>query len=186
MSSDLPLWTGFLTPLLESMDEGSVYARRELYDLVANHLGLTPIQKSETIGSGGARYKNRIGWAINYLRLTGALTRPARGQYAITPGGKMLNEQLPYIRTEAEVDRYLLKHDIPGLSPSSEESQAPSKPEPQAVESLESSELDPYEQVQTGIDRIQSNVARELLVRLHQNDPGFFEQSVVDLVVAMG
>ncbi|MDA8205336.1 MAG: restriction endonuclease, partial [Thermaerobacter sp.] len=47
-------------------------------------------------------------------------------------------------------------------------------------------ELDPYELVEQGIARINSEVASNLLSRLHSQDPAFFEQAVVDLVVAMG
>ncbi|MDG7000119.1 MAG: restriction endonuclease, partial [Nitrososphaerota archaeon] len=42
------------------------------------------------------------------------------------------------------------------------------------------------ELVEQGIARINNEVASNLLVRLHSQDPVFFEQAVVDLVVAMG
>ena len=47
-------------------------------------------------------------------------------------------------------------------------------------------DLDPYELVEEGITRINDEVASDLLDRLHSQDPAFFEQAVVDLVVAMG
>ncbi|MGC9222235.1 MAG: restriction endonuclease, partial [Solirubrobacteraceae bacterium] len=47
-------------------------------------------------------------------------------------------------------------------------------------------QLDPIEQVTVGIDRIHRQVADELLRRLHQQDPGFFERAVVQLLVKMG
>ena len=50
----------------------------------------------------------------------------------------------------------------------------------------ESSELDPTEQVETGIERIHHEVAAELLSRLVDQDPAFFENAVVDLLLAMG
>lgn len=47
-------------------------------------------------------------------------------------------------------------------------------------------EVDPTEQVEEGIARIHAHVAAELLTRLHGNDPAFFEQAVLDLLIAMG
>lgn len=46
--------------------------------------------------------------------------------------------------------------------------------------------LDPVEQIETGIARIHAEVAAELLSRLHAQDPAFFEQAVLDLLMTMG
>lgn len=186
MTSTMPIWTGFLTPLLEVMAEGVVYSRSELYEQVADHAGLTREDKLETVGSGGARYKNRIGWAINYLHRIGAVSRPSRGHYEITTGGTALGNQLPNIRTEAQVDRYLKEEGVQGLTPSSTSSGRRSTQNASEEDSQDSNELDPNEQIQAGLERIHTAVADELLIRLHQNEPSFFEQTVVDLVVAMG
>jgi restriction system protein len=48
------------------------------------------------------------------------------------------------------------------------------------------SELTPIEQVQSGIDRIRDEVAVDLLGRLREMDPALFEETVVDLLLAMG
>lgn len=186
MNSEMPIWTGFLSPVLEVMKDGSVYARSEIYELAANHVGLTAEQKLEMLGSGGARYKNRIGWAINYLRKVHALSRPSRGNYVATPGGQLLNQNLPHIRTEAHVEKFLAEVGVQGLTPSTDRSSYSTPAQPDSVPASQASELDPYEQVQTGVERIHTDVADDLLNRLHQNKPDFFEQTVVDLVVAMG
>lgn len=186
MSSDMPIWTGFLTPILEVMDEGTIYARGDIYELAANRVGLTAEQKTEMLGSGGARYKNRIGWAINYLRKISALTRPSRGNYAATPGGKLLIQKLPNIRTEVQVEKFLAEVGVLGLTPSTDRSSESSTSPSESAPETEVIELDPIEQVQTGVERIHTDVADDLLFRLHQNEPSFFEQTVVDLVVAMG
>jgi len=46
--------------------------------------------------------------------------------------------------------------------------------------------MTPIEQVQDGITRIHEEVADELLVRLQGREPGFFEEAVVQLLLAMG
>ena len=40
--------------------------------------------------------------------------------------------------------------------------------------------------MQSGIERIHEEVATDLLTRLQSREPGFFEQAVVDLLLAMG
>ncbi|WP_246226991.1 restriction endonuclease [Propioniciclava coleopterorum] len=46
--------------------------------------------------------------------------------------------------------------------------------------------LTPTEQVQDGVDRIHREVAGDLLTRLRGKEPAFFEQAVVELLLAMG
>jgi restriction system protein len=46
--------------------------------------------------------------------------------------------------------------------------------------------LDPIEQIEDGINRIEEEVGDELLMRLRESHPDFFEQAVVDLLLAMG
>ncbi|WP_228201498.1 restriction endonuclease [Flaviflexus ciconiae] len=54
------------------------------------------------------------------------------------------------------------------------------------LEKVDAAALTPIEQVQNGIDRINEEIAAELLDRLQGKEPGFFEQAVVDLLLAMG
>src|SRR5690625_7850025 len=53
-------------------------------------------------------------------------------------------------------------------------------------ELVESTNLSPSEQVEEGIARLSAEVAADLLSRLHANEPAFFEQAVLDLLIAMG
>lgn len=46
--------------------------------------------------------------------------------------------------------------------------------------------FDPVEQIEDGINRIEAEVGEELLERLRDSHPDFFEQAVVELLLAMG
>ena len=48
------------------------------------------------------------------------------------------------------------------------------------------SRLSPEEQIGQAIDLINADVADDLLARLHAQEPAFFEQAVLDLLMAMG
>ncbi|RBP62776.1 restriction system protein [Brevibacterium sanguinis] len=183
----MPAWTGFLTPILQVLEEGRTYSRSEIFSLVADHTGLTADQMAERISSGGETYKNRIGWAISYLSRINALDRPTRGNYSITDGGQKLKRIIPTIHTEVEVNNLIKSGKAHGLVPYTP-TVAPVEQSAEVESAADHTEvtLDPIEQIQNGVDRIHNAVAEEILQRLHQNEPAFFEQTVVDLVVAMG
>lgn len=188
MTAEMPTWDQFMISVLRVFADGTVRSRREAHPLVAAEAGLSDAQTSELLGSGQPKYMNRIGWGMSFLARTNALSRPARGSYVITDGGRFLLKTYPQGFTEKDVNTIINSADgqKAGLIPYKPSSRATkdSKAIDTAVES--DSELDPIEQAQTGVDRIHTDVADELLLRLHENTAAFFEQTVVDLVVAMG
>jgi restriction system protein len=135
----------------------------------------------ETLASGQPTFENRIGWGLSFLTNVGALARPSRGNYKITDAGRHLLERFP---------EGFLERDINTLG---EDPSSPIRPYVATVnkklnvaDSAETSTLTPIEQVQSGVRRIHDKVASELLQRLQDKDPGFFEQAVVSLLLAMG
>ena len=172
--SALPTWDQFMVPILRVLSDGQVRNRRELYDLVARDTHLSDDQRAEVLDSGERRYENRISWAITYLVKANAVVRPYRGHHSISESGRTLLEVHPKALTEADL-RLIEGYDDGRKKHALDVATAP-----------EPDDLDPYELVERGIARINSEVASNLLVRLHSQDPAFFEQAVVDLIVAMG
>lgn len=188
MTEQMPTWDQFMISMLRVFADGKVRTRREAHPLVATEAGLSDEQRSELLGSGQPKFMNRIGWGMSFLARTNALSRPSRGSYVITDGGRLLLKTYPHGFTEKDTDSVISSEAgrAAGLIPYTPSTRA-AKASPAVDPVVEAStDLDPNEQVQTGVDRIHTDVADELLIRLHQNDPGFFEQTVVDLVVAMG
>ena len=174
MTVEMPSWDQFMVPVLGILSDGNVRGRRELYDLVANATNLSDGQRTETLNSGQLKFENRIGWAVTYLVKAKAISRPSRGLHSITDQGRELLHLHPVRLVEADlrtIDGYKdsWKNQLPDLAKDSDRQ-----------------DLDPYELVEEGITRINDEVASDLLDRLHSRDPAFFEQAVVDLVVAMG
>lgn len=60
-------WDGYLTPVLEELQDGDVVVRRDLIEQVAEQTGITDKDRLEYINSGQALYVSRISWAITYL-----------------------------------------------------------------------------------------------------------------------
>lgn len=183
MSKQMPNWEGFMLPTLQVLSDNKIKHRRELQPLIAREIGLTEAQRKELLPSGNQlRWVNRLGWAISYLANVGALDRAKRGHYIITEAGQELLTQ--FSTGVQERDLKLL-----GMDPNSKiraYQKAERTSAKTASEQQVEAELTPIEQVQDGIDRITTEVADELLSRLQEKDPEFFEDAVVRLLLAMG
>ncbi|GAA3567426.1 restriction endonuclease [Microlunatus spumicola] len=181
-SSNMPTWEAFMAPTLRVLHDGIVRTRREIRPLVASESGLSEAQKAVTLSSGQPTFENRIGWGLSFLTNVGALERPSRGNYVITDAGRYLLQRFPKGFVERDVN-------LLGKDPSS-----PIRPYISTVTTkatvgdpaVDDEVLTPIEQVQSGVTRIHEKVANELLQRLQEKDPGFFEQAVVKLLLAMG
>ncbi len=182
--NEMPTWEGFMSPTLKVLGDGVVRHSRELQPLVAEEAKLTEDQKNEMLLSGNQlKYQNRIGWGISFLTNVGALRRPQRGHYQITEAGKEVLARFPNGVLERDIKAL-------GADPNSPirvyQSTGSRTKTGEAAGEVEESSLTPIEQVQSGIERIHEEVATELLERLRGREPGFFEQAVVDLLLAMG
>lgn len=182
--SAMPNWEGFMIPTLKVMSDGAVRHWRDFQPLVADLVQLTDEQRKEMLPSGGQfKYKNRIGWAVSFLTNVGAIDRPRRGHYQITDAGRQLVELFPNGAKERDIKSL-------GEDPASPirtyKSAAPRSKNTGTGTDVEESVMTPLEQVQSGIERIHEEIAADLLARLQGKEPEFFEQAVVDLLLAMG
>jgi len=178
--SATPTWEQFNVPVLTVLSDGVTRSLRQLRRDVADAVGLTAEQRAEALPSGQLRADNRIGWAASFLNRVDALDRPSRGQYVITDFGREMLARHPQGITESDLKAVAKEGDEWWLSRSSADGQ-----EAQPLDTS-ATDLDPTEQVEQGVARIHEEVASELLSRLVDQDPAFFEGAVVELLLAMG
>lgn len=176
--SAMPTWEEFNVPVLAVLSDGTTRTLRELRRDVADAVGLTAEQRAETLASGQGRADNRIGWAASYLNRVDALNRPSRGRYEITDFGRELLRQHPDRITETDLKAVAKEGDEWWISRSTVDGED--------RQEIDDTVLDPTEQVEQGVARIHEEVASELLSRLIEQDPAFFEAAVVKLLLAMG
>ncbi len=180
--AEMPTWEGFMHPCLAVLSDGSTRSRREMNALTADAVGLSEEQRAILLSSGQPMYANRIGWALSFLARVGALSRPSRGNYWLTGAGRQVLARFPDAVTESDITA-LGADPESGIRPyvpsNHSEAVAPTTDKPIAA-------LDPTEQIEQGVARVHEAVAKELLERLRDKEPAFFEQAVVDLLVAMG
>lgn len=173
-----PTWEQYMAPSLRVLANGQVHRLREVTTRAAEILGLTEEQQAILIPSGQEQWINRGNWALSYLNRAGATERPGRGRYRITPLGRELLERHPDSITLRDLQAV---PNWPGSAVA--QTERTTIDEPSVVVD---SALDPTEQIEFGIKRIHEEVAEDLLKRLHAQDPAFFEQAVLDLMIAMG
>jgi len=162
-----------MAPILRVMSDGAVRDRSEITEAAADDVDLTDADRSITLTTGQPMYANRVGWAISHLTKAGALSRPERGRYVLNDAGRTLLATRPAVtRSDVEaVTGYRRARTTQNIAP-------------EAVENVDS--LNPAELIDQGIKQIHAEVKAELLTRLMTKSPAFFEQTVVDLLVAMG
>lgn len=183
-------WEAYMISVLEALNaNGAELRRRELIEITASYAGITDEERLETIASGQSRFENRVGWALTFLKKANAITSPARARFQITDFGRDLLARYPEGMTEKQLLGEIAGTEAAltwrGRNPGNKAGDEVSADKQSVLPEAES-ELDPVEQVETGVSRNNEFVAGELLTRLHDNDPAFFEQAVLDLLMAMG
>lgn len=172
----LPTFDQFIDPILRHLAENpNGLSAREVHEAAADRLGLSAEQREQTIPSGQRVYKNRSGWAHDRLKREGLSSSPSRGTWRLTDRGLEYASQHPLGLPLEEVIRLA----SPGRSSRVQETESQEKV---AVQSL----LSPEEQLEMALAQLREAVVTDLLERLLQVSPVYFETIVLDLLHRMG
>lgn len=177
----IPDYQSVMRPLLALLEDGLPHTLSELHDQLCAQFGLTSEEITQRISSGRQTVmRNRVGWARTYLHKAGLLTLPIRGSCEITDRGRKALLECP-----ERVDNKYLKQ-----FPEFVDFQTPKKKPVETHESDTEVESDstatPEEQLESAHQSLKQTVSSELLETIKQGSPAFFEQLVVDLMLAMG
>ena len=170
-------------PVLREFADGQERTTREARDRVAIALRLTPQDLAESLPSGRqTRFANRAAWAHVYLKMAGLLESPRRGVYRLTERGRGVltappeRIDIPYLMRFPEMVEFRNRH----ADDDETETAAGLQPAPAG------NALTPDEQIRAGYQQLRDSLAAQLLARVQQANPQFFEELVVELLVAMG
>ena len=123
---------------------------------------------------------NRIHWAKFYMTKAGLLASPGRGRFVATDAGRALLSQQPARVDVQSLLNYPAFREFYKASGAKNDGPAIMAQPPGADDST------PEEQIEAAYQAVHSSLRAELLERIGQNSPEFFEQVIVDLLVAMG
>jgi restriction system protein len=177
--SAMPPWQFFMRHILIAISDGEIWDKKSMESATLDLASLTDDQRSEMLPSGQFRALNRIGWATSDLVRAKAIDRPARARFRITDTGRALINEHPDGLTEAMLRLIPAYQDYIPTRSKARATQPADAP-------LTDDASDPIEQIEAGIAKFETEVASDLLRRLRAEDPDFFEQAVVDLLIAMG
>ncbi|EOD54804.1 Mrr restriction system protein [Aeromonas molluscorum 848] len=168
--------------VLAALQDDAPHPLRQVYEAVCAHYAFTPEQLTQALPSGRqTTVRSRVGWAKTYLVKAGLIAQPKRGICVITARGKAA------LASGQPIDnRYLSQFGefVAFTLASSESSTTASEAVHQPI--VIPSQQTPQEQIEQALASLNRSLADELLAEVLALSPRFFEQLVVDLMVAMG
>lgn len=191
-SSGLPTWDSFIPYILEVLNNGEETTRKVIVNRVLDFLGIPEDLRSQEYSkseSGQSVLANRIGFALADLYKANAINRPKRAVYQITEKGSALLRQYSdalttdILQQQPEHKAYLEELELRNKR-SNEKSE--NSPEDQVSFTHTDEEDNPQEIVEKLINERNNEVEIELLNKLRETDPIFFEKLVVKLLDTMG
>lgn len=174
----IPDYQAIMLPLLQLSADGEDHGVDEAVEPLAEHFGLTQEETSRLYPTGRKPiFRDRIAWARTYMAQAGLLESPKRKVFRITARGQDLLSQKP-----KQIDcRMLRKY------PEFREFESRSrKAQPKQHDACGDPAATPEEMMQQGYSELRERLELDLLARVRECEPSFFEQLVVDLLVAMG
>ncbi len=171
---EIPKFDETFIPILETLKIGKVFKTRELIEEVKTkfYSDLTEEQLKLETKSGDLLIDNRIAWGKSYLKKGGYVFFPERGHVQITEKGKnhptnlsvkdLENEStlFNFYKQEKQTDSIENKNEVKIASP--------------------------QDLIDEGFNRIETDIKSELLQKLKNLDPYFFEKVVLRLLKKMG
>ena len=178
----IPDYQTLMLPVLRATADGSEHQMKELISSLIDKYDMTEEEKTQLLPSGAAHvFGSRVAWAKTYLKQAGLLSSPRRGVFVITASGKELLAKNPSNIDNNTLNGYKAFRDFRERSRTTDNDSANSQP---VVElPLEQT---PEDAMAAAYKRLRSELEAELLEQVSKASPTFFEQVVVDLVVAMG
>lgn len=175
----VPKFQDFLYPFLRLLKDGDM-AKADITSALISHFSLTEEDCAIRTRSGSlTQLSDRIGWCVQWLRRAEFIEIVTRATYRITSVG------LKYLSTHSNLRQSdLMKYPAFAAYASSKnistQTTSPTSDNPHI------SELTPTEQLEQAHETISNDLAADLLSKVMEQTPTFFEHLVVDLLVKMG
>lgn len=165
-----------MLPVLRLANTGEI-KNTDAIEAMCDQFNLTENERKELLPSGRQKViANRFYWSTIHLNRAGLIVSPKRGLFTITARGKELLKQ----NVDKITSKFLMK--IKDYEEWIDRSRAPhsksSKEEPETAT--------PEEKIDAYLEQFENDLADDLLKRIMEKEPDFFEELVVKLLVAMG
>ncbi len=176
----VPDFQSLMRPLLDTLADGEDHTITAIRAELAERFALSQGDIEELIPSGRVTtFQNRVGWAATYLYRTKLIDRPKRAVYRISDRGRGVHKENP-----ERVDLKVLSQF--GELEQFRQTKAPSRDGTANLTTPGGEEQTPEERIDTAYRELHSALAAELLDRVLDQSPAFFEHVVLEVLHAMG
>lgn len=177
----VPKFQDFLYPFLSLLKDGDM-TKADITSALISHFSLTEEDCAIRTRSGSlTQLSDRIGWCVQWLRRAEFIEIVARATYRITPVG------LKYLNTHSHLRQSdLMQYPAFAAYASSKNTSTHTTSPTVPTDNPHISELTPTEQLEQAHETISNDLAADLLSKVMEQTPAFFEHLVVDLLVKMG
>ena len=174
----IPDFQSLMRPVLEVASKGEVSIGKTV-GLLADKFGLTEEQRQELLPSGKqSRFTNRVHWAKSYLKQAALVKDTKRAHFIISERGKASLENSEALINVAYLEQFDEFKEFRGRT------RGPSGAEQANDEDVGTAT--PDEILREAHKRINAELSSELLGRVRESSPLFFENLVVELLLSMG
>jgi restriction system protein len=174
---NLPKFHETFIPILEVLSSGEILHYNELRKHVRDkyYSDLPEELLNKKTKNGGLLILNRINWGKVYLKMGKFIERPERAMFKITEKGKGALEKGTLTLKDLQNDSDYIKH---------QESKKNEKKI--VVEEINAENASPQDLIDSGFSTIETQVKTELLDKLKEIDPYYFEKVILILLKKMG
>jgi len=176
----IPDFQSLMLPLLKLASDGNEKSIRDSVELLAKQFSLSEQERRELLPSGQqARFDNRVHWARSFLKQALLLENTKRGHFRITKRGRQLLAENPKSVNMKTLERYPEYVEFRERRTEGDEEGSNSTP-------LVQEGRTPEESLEQSHKTLTEALAAEVIQRVKDCSPAFFEKLVVELLVKMG
>ena len=178
----IPKFEEFILPVLKLGSEGEIRIS-EGVTKIADHFELSSEAREATIASGrSTKVYTRLHWVVVNLVQARLLQRPKRGYFSITQRGKDVLAQNP---EKITLDFLMKFSEFQQFKTQKQETVAKMHANTDLPRE-DCGDVSPEEQIELAHGEIVAAIKSELLTKILNSSPEFFEHLIIDLLVAMG
>lgn len=174
MKNELPKFHETFNPILDILSNGEIIHHRELLNRVVEkyYNDLPKDLLDQKTKSGDVLIMNRIAWGKSYLKKGGYIIYPKRGMVQITDKGKKSIDDKLHLKDIENANGFLNFYN--------------DEKKKGITEDTEIKNSTPQDLIDKGFNEIETQVKSDLLDKLRQIDPYYFEKVILILLKRMG
>ena len=155
---------------------------KDAVEIISDQVRLTDAERKETIPSGQTTLiSSRVAWAVTYLVQAGLLERPRRGHFVATESGQSVlaadleNLNLAYLK---KIPAFVDFMNRKGSKQTTDDKSEPIE--------FQAGDKSPEEIIGSAYEELEADLKEQVLERILQNSPAFFESLVIRLLSNLG